>query len=108
MATNPSTNIVSSGSFCQTVTAGGTAGQFVTIANMNTSPPMVEITGGDIIISGASLKDFMCAVHDRLAILQPNPDLEKEFNELAICAAQYRELEKKFLEQQKILKILNR
>jgi len=70
--------------------------------------PSVNITNNDIVIDGESLKGFMHMVQDRLAVLRPNPELEKEFDELRECAERYRELEKKFLEQQKVFNILKK
>jgi hypothetical protein len=60
----------------------------------------------DLNINGQSLKEFMYAVQDRLAIMRPNLELEKEFEELEACGKHYRELEAKFLEQKKAWNVL--
>ena len=70
--------------------------------------PKVNITDKDIVLDGLSLRDFMHSVNERMAIMQPNPALEKEFEELRACADRYRELEKKFSEQKAIWETLKR
>jgi|AACY02.12.fsa_nt_gi hypothetical protein len=69
----------------------------------------IELTGAnsDIIIDGTSLKQTLQSLNDRLAILQPNPKLEAEFDELHALAEQYRALEKKLLEKKKMWQALN-
>jgi hypothetical protein len=73
-----------------------------------TKKPKVEITDKDLVIDGLSLRDFMQTVNERLAIVQPNPALEKEFDELRECADRYRELERKFLEQKRVWETLKK
>ena len=73
-----------------------------------TKKPKVEITDKDLVIDGLSLRDFMHSVNERLAIVQPNTALEKEFNELQECADRYRELERKFLEQKQVWETLKK
>jgi len=62
----------------------------------------------DIVLDGTSLKDTLKGLNDRLAILQVNPELEAEFDELHALAEQYRALEKKLLEKKAIWNALNR
>jgi len=64
--------------------------------------PKVQITDSDIEIDGLSLHKTLITMHERMAIMQPNPALEKEFDELKECADRYRELEKKFLDQKAV------
>ena len=73
-----------------------------------TKKPKVEITDKDLVIDGLSLRDFMQTVNERLAIVQPNPALEKEFTELKECADRYRELEHKLLDQKRIWETLKK
>lgn len=86
--------------------AGG--GTYTTIVSAYSGPgysigyPAVNISNNDITINGESLKEFMHQVQDYLGIMRPNPELEKEFEELRKCAEKYRKLEKKFLEQKKV------
>jgi len=90
------------------ITGGGLT--YTTVPSTNTAwiepyytkKPKVEITDKDIVIDGLSLRDFMHSVNERLAIVQPNPTLEKEFEELRACADRYRELEQKLLEQKAV------
>ena len=68
-------------------------------ANLWSSQGKIEITDKDIKLDGWSLRETLQTINERLAVLQPNPALEKEFDELRACADRYRELEKKFLDQ---------
>jgi hypothetical protein len=61
----------------------------------------------DIKIGNTSLKTFMNIVEQRLAILTPNPNLEKEWNELKQLGDQYRALEKHINEKMTTWNILN-
>ena len=49
----------------------------------------------DLDINGKSLKDWMDKVEERLNILTPNPELEKEWDDLRRLGDRYRKLEKK-------------
>jgi hypothetical protein len=62
----------------------------------------VKITDSDIEIDGLSLKQTLLAVNERLAVMIPNPALEREFEELKACGDRYRELEREFAEQLKM------
>ena len=53
----------------------------------------------DIEINGKSLKGWMERVEERLNILTPNPELEKEWDELRRLGERYRRLEKKCKEK---------
>lgn len=64
--------------------------------------PKVKITEDDIEINGLSLHKTLQALQERLAIMQVNPALESEFEELRACAEEYRRLEKKFDEQKRM------
>jgi hypothetical protein len=56
----------------------------------------IELKGknADITINSKSLKEFMEAMEQRLNWLQPNPALEKDWEELKALGDAYRELEK--------------
>jgi hypothetical protein len=62
----------------------------------------VKITDSDIEIEGLSLKRTLQALNERLAIMIPNPALEREFEELKACGDEYRRLEKEFAEQLRV------
>ena len=64
----------------------------------------MSLTGerADIEINGKSLKDAITNIEERLAILQCNPELEAEFQELHQLGEQYRSLEKQLLEKKQV------
>ena len=61
----------------------------------------------DIVLDGVSLKETLKGLNDRLAILQVNPALEAEFDELHALGEQYRALERKLLEKKAVWNALN-
>ena len=58
--------------------------------------------GADIDINGKSLKNWMEKVEERLNILTPNPELEREWDELRRLGERYRKLEKKCKEKAEV------
>ena len=58
--------------------------------------------GADIDINGKSLKDWMEKVEERLNILTPNSELEKEWDDLRRLGERYRKLEKKCKEKAEV------
>ena len=60
----------------------------------------------DLDINGKSLKGWMEKVEERLNILIPNPELEKEWDELRRLGERYRKLEKKCKEKAEVWKKL--
>ena len=64
--------------------------------------------GADILINEVSLNETLASIQERLAILQPNPALEKEFAELANIRKKYIKLEKKLLEKKAVWEALKR
>jgi hypothetical protein len=91
-------------------TGTGVAAQWSTTATTPwyTQQSKVKISEEDIEIDGLSLRDFMASVNERMAIMVPNPKLEKEFEELRELADRYRELERKLLEQKAMWATLKR
>jgi hypothetical protein len=102
------------------VTGGGLAGSNVTYGNITVGTAIptavlsyttattatwahtqskIKITDKDIELDGWSLRETLQTITERLAVLQPNPALEREFDDLRACADRYRELEKKLLDQ---------
>jgi hypothetical protein len=61
----------------------------------------IEIKGedADIKINGKSMVTWMEAVEERLNILTPNPELEKDWDDLHELGERYRALEKKCREK---------
>ena len=64
----------------------------------------MELKGdsADLTINGKSLKNWMEKVEERLNILTPNPELEKEWDELRRLGERYRKLEKKCKEKAEV------
>ena len=56
----------------------------------------------DLDINGKSLKDWMEKVEERLNILTPNPELEREWDDLRRLGERYRKLEKKCKEKAEV------
>ena len=83
-----------------TTTTNNTGGY--TFANQNIQPNnTVHIKGenADLLINEKSLKTWMEKVEERLNILTPNPELEKEWDQLRRLGERYRKLEKKCREK---------
>jgi hypothetical protein len=70
----------------------------------------IELTGenADIKINGRSLGQAIANIEERLAILHPNPELEKEWEDLKRLGDQYRTLEAEIKEKMKVWDILKR
>ena len=62
----------------------------------------------DIEINGVSLRQTLEDIQQRMAILQPNPELEKEFKELREIRQQYIKLERNLLEKKEMWETLNK
>ena len=62
----------------------------------------------DIKINGKSMKTWMEAVEERLNILTPNPELEKDWDELQELGERYRALEKKCKEKAQMWEALKK
>ena len=62
----------------------------------------------DIEINGVSLRQTLEDIQQRMAILQPNPELEKEFKELREIRQKYMQLERNLLEKKEMWDTLNK
>jgi len=80
------------------VSNGGTGSSPTMAINPSTS---IEIKGedADIKINGKSMVTWMEAVEERLNILTPNPELEKDWDDLRRLGERYRALERKCQEK---------
>ena len=80
----------------------GNIGGFTSPAMLNQSG-MLELQGdgADIKINGESLTQTLKTIQDRLNMLRPNPELEKDWDQLRELGDQYRRLEAEFKEKQK-------
>ena len=89
----------------QTLTTTGTGvniGSSATDYNMKVEQSgQIDIKGekADIRINGKSMNKWMEQVEQRLNILTPNPELEKEWDDLRRLGERYRKLEKKCQEK---------
>lgn len=77
---------------------------WTTSASINTGK--VRITDQDIELDGLSLKETLKKLHERMAILVPNPELEADFEQLANLRRQYMDLEKELKEKAEAWKTL--
>ena len=70
----------------------------------------IECTGegADVVLNGKSIKATIEAIEDRLAILRPNPELEKEWSELKDLGQRYRTLEAEIKEKMRVWDILKK
>jgi hypothetical protein len=90
-----------------TTTTNNTGGYI--FANQNIQPNnTIQIKGenADLLINEKSLKTWMEKVEERLNILTPNPEMEKEWGQLRKLGERYRKLEKKCQEQSDMWKKL--
>lgn len=62
----------------------------------------------DIVINGLSMMNWMQQIEQKLNILRPNTDLEKDWDELAELGRQYRELEQRINERIATWQALNK
>jgi len=70
----------------------------------------IEIQGenADIKMNGKSMKAWMEKVEERLNILTPNPELEKDWDDLRRLGQRYRALEKKCREKAQMWEALKK
>lgn len=63
---------------------------------------------GNLTVKGMDIGETLAKITERLAILQPNKELETRWARLKELADEYRELEKEIIEQEKIYDILKK
>ena len=70
----------------------------------------LDITGedADITLNGKSMRDWMSKVEERLAILEPNPELEAEWAELKELGERYRAMEQELQEKSRAWNLLKK
>lgn len=70
----------------------------------------MELRGNqaDIVINGVSLNDTLQLIQDRLNMLQPNRELEADWDQLRAIGEQYRDLEKQLMEKQRVWDLLRK
>jgi len=82
-------------------TTNTTAGQY-SFSGQNIQPGgkvVIQGENADLVIGDKSMKAWMERVEERLNILTPNPEMEKEWDQLRKLGARYRKLEKKCKEK---------
>ena len=91
----------SSGTYANTMWTTGTSGFNGTNAmDLNQSGKLsLQGTNADIDINGKSLMKTLEALEERLNMLVPNPELEKEWDDLRRLGNRYRKLEAKCKEK---------
>jgi hypothetical protein len=69
----------------------------------------IELKGSnaDVVVNGKSILKTICAIEERLALLEPNPNLEKEWEELKNLGDRYRQLEAEIKEKTKMWSVLS-
>ena len=70
-----------------------------TVAGTNSTKLTLDGADADIVINGHSLTDTLRALEQRLNILVPNTELEKEWAELKQLGDKYRKLEQDLKEK---------
>lgn len=78
-----------------TTTGTGTFGLGDYEINRNTATLSLTGEDADIDINGVSLMATLRGIQERLALLEPNTELEEDWDELRSLGEQYRALEKK-------------
>jgi hypothetical protein len=70
----------------------------------------MELKGdnADIVVNGESLMQTLQALKERLNWLQPNPDMESEWDELRELGERYRELEQQCKEKSQVWNTLKK
>jgi hypothetical protein len=70
----------------------------------------MELKGdnADIVVNGESLMQTLQVLKDRLNWLQPNPDMEAEWDELRELGERYRELERQCQEKSQVWNTLKK
>lgn len=63
---------------------------------------------GDLKINGKSIMKSLEAIEERLAILNPNPELEDRWQELRDLRNKYEQLEKEIIEKEKMWSMLKK
>ena len=99
----------------QVLTSNGSTGSgWTTITtDPNLTGSTLKVKGdaefdGDVIIKGKSISDSLERIEERLAILRPNEELEKKWDELRKLREAYVTLEKDITEKEQIWNILKR
>lgn len=77
-------------------------------AGQNSSTLDLRGDNADIRVNGKSLTAAIDAIEQRLAILHPNPEIEKEWEELRQLGDRYRELEAEIQTKMQVWDVLKK
>ena len=91
-----------------TYTAGTGTGTWATGTSATSGKLNLLGEDADLVINGKSLVDTLRALEERLNILVPNPELEKEWAELKKLGDAYRKLEANLIEKTHMWKVLQK
>ena len=83
------------------------------VATQGSNNASLQVNGdanfkGNLRVKDRELTDWLETVESRLGMLQVNPKLESEFDELKALGDAYRAAEKRFLEQKRLIEILKK
>lgn len=82
-------------------TTGSNTAPWATFNPTSVSPKIkLDGEGADIEVNGWSLVDAVKRIEERLGLYQPNPELEKEWEDLRALGEQYRQLEQHIKDKQ--------
>ena len=92
---------------------GTNSGTYTIATDPNLKGATLKVQGdadfeGDLKLQGKSLKDSLDKIEERLAILRPNEELEKKWENLRELRKQYMELEAEIIEKEKMWAILKK
>jgi hypothetical protein len=83
-----------------TYTGTSTGNPWITVNDHSTLSVQGDADfNGNVRVQGRSLAEFMQRVEQRLNILQPNPEMEREWDQLRELGEQYRRLEQELEEK---------
>jgi hypothetical protein len=74
----------------------------------NTLKVRDAVIDGDLTVGGKSIMKSLEAIEERLAILNPNKELEERWDKLRELRNQYAELEKELIEKEKMWAMLKK
>lgn len=103
-----STGLSSGSGYTYTAGNGGGGSPWATNTTLTGGKLHLEGEGADIDINGKSLVDTLQVLEERLNILVPNQELEKEWKELKKLGDKYRRLEKELKEKAKMWTVLKK
>ena len=100
--TNTLNNISISSPYTVTGAIGTNFSNAIWAGTSNPTSAKIQLDGegADITVRGWSLVDAVKRIEERLGLYQPNPELEREWEDLRALAEQYRQLEQHIKDKQ--------